>query len=537
MLRKKMLNGLRSAVALAIGLASVMALNACSDVEKVSVPSAPDGIGVFDNLDSVAVDVETGVIELPQGMDSLVVSSLASLGGKHFFIALDDDPVDPAFDWDNPLKPGSVISLKDNKDVRVVALDDNYRVVKIWTISKPEEDAVESSSSEEKIESSSSEEVVESSSSDEGGSSSDEETVSSSSVEESSSSETSEEPSSSASVEISSSSEETSSSSTEDMAESSSSETMSSSSTELESSSSEVEESSSSETIEASSSSEMVVSSSSVEPESSSSEVEESSSSKTVESSSSSEAIVSSSSEMLDNPQLPGSDFSSWDKSFWGSTSDAMAKEDWNTAIHLYSGANLNENGSSITLTSQVVYGSGVGKKLAGGFYFAGEYSGTSCDDIYNADGGYPGLESSNLTGKMNFGRPFTARPKSFDVTYSYKHVAGKDDSHPQMSLIYVMLVSADNKVVASGMITDTESVENVTRNVELQYGHAPEILISETFAVQKGLTQGDGTEDVATIHVMFASSAHAHVASNGSSSWRGGDGSQLTLENFKLNY
>ena len=68
----------------------------------------------------------------------------------------------------------------------------------------------------------------------------------------------------------------------------------------------------------------------------------------------------------------------------------------------------------------------------------------------------------------------------------------------------------------------------------------AEEVLFSsksETFAVQKGLTQGDGTEDVATIHVMFASSAHAHVASNGSSRWRGGDGSQLTLENFKLNY
>ncbi|MCQ2107861.1 MAG: PCMD domain-containing protein [Fibrobacter sp.] len=514
-------------------LASLGFVAGCGDEGTTAKPIDSESVELFESAE-FSVDVKNHEVSLPGAVDSLVVGSLDVLGGAKYFVATDDDPVDPSFDWDEELVPGSVIKFADTNSVRIVVLDDENRTIAVWTISYPvdekssssakedssssKEDDEVSSSSEEAVESSSSEEVVESSSSEE--------------IIESSSSETVDESSSSVEpVEESSSSEIIPSSSSEETVESSSSEEI-------------VESSSSEEVVESSSSEEVVVSSSSEEP------VVESSSSEPVVSSSSEEPVVSSSSEMpvvessssteevvVEGPQLPGTHFDSWDRSFWGSTSDAMAKDEWNAAIHLYSGANLKENGSSITLTSQVVYGSAVGQKLAGGFYFTGEYTGTTCDDIYNADGGYPGLESSNLTKKMNFGRPFTARPKSFDVTYAYDHVAGKDKSHPQMDLIYVMLVSADNKVIASGMITDTESVALTTKRVELQYGYAPKNLIDGTFAVQSGLTLGDGTEEVATIHVMFASSAHAHVAANGSSNWRGGKGSQLTIDEFKLNY
>lgn len=441
-------------------LASLGLVTGCEETGAKVSPDETESVEIFESVD-VTVDAKNHEITLSGAVDSLVVGSLEALGGSKYFIATDDDPVDPSFDWDEELKEGSVIKFGDNNEVRIVVLDDENRTIAVWTVSFPEE---KSSSSKDKSSSSFSEAA--------------DEEVSSSSAEEEDESSSSEEP---------------------------------------------VEESSNSEEI--------------VESSSSSEESVESSSSEEVVESSSSEEMVESSSSAANEPQLPGTSFDSWDKSFWGSTSDAMAKDEWNTAIHLYSGANLKENGSSITLTSQVVYGSAVGQKLAGGFYFTGEYTGTTCDDIYNADGGYPGLESSNLTKKMNFGRPFTARPKSFDVTYAYNHVAGRDKSHPQMDLIYVMLVSADNKVVASGMITDTESVALTTKRVELQYGYAPEKLLDGTFAVQRGMVLGDGTEEVATIHVMFASSAHAHVAANGSSNWRGGEGSQLIIDEFKLNY
>lgn len=478
-------------------LASLGLVTGCEETGAKVSPDETEFVEIFESVD-VTVDAKNHEITLSGAVDSLVVGSLEALGGSKYFIATDDDPVDPSFDWDEELKEGSVIKFGDNNEVRIVVLDDENRTIAVWTVSFPEE---KSSSSKDKSSSSFSEAA--------------DDEVSSSSAEEEDESSSSEEP-----VEESSNSEETvESSSSEEVVESSSSVA--------------VEESSSSEEpVEESSSSEEIVESSS-----SSEESVESSSSEEVVESSSSEEMVESSSSAANEPQLPGSSFDSWDKTFWGSTSDAMAKDEWNTAIHLYSGANLKENGSSITLTSQVVYGSAVGQKLAGGFYFTGEYTGTTCDDIYNADGGYPGLESSNLTKKMNFGRPFTARPKSFDVTYAYNHVAGRDKSHPQMDLIYVMLVSADNKVVASGMITDTESVALTTKRVELQYGYAPEKLLDGTFAVQRGMVLGDGTEEVATIHVMFASSAHAHVAANGSSNWRGGEGSQLTIDEFKLNY
>lgn len=543
MLKKMMMNGIRVMGMLVIGASSVLALNACSDVEKPSVPPVPDGTGVFDNLDSVVVDVETGVIELPEGTDSLVISSLASLGGTYFFIATDDDPEDPSFDWENPLDSGSVISLKDNKDVRVVALDKNYRVIKIWTIAKPE-DVVEESSSSEDVESSSSK--AESSSSE---------------IVESSSSESAEGSSSSENVEESSSSAAASSSS---IAVSSSSEGFVSSSSIVESSSG-IEVSSSS--VDVSSSSAVIVSSSSVVPSSSSqkvssssekisssSEVVSSSSEETV--SSSSEAVLSSSSEDVvessssvetEGPQLPGSDFSGWDKSFWGSTSDAMAMEKTTAAIKFKSSANAEFSDSKMTLTTREIEGSFIrvegSWKMAGGFYFAGTFVDTDIVHLYqwNYTSGTPDASyASDISQGMSFGQPFSARPVSFEVTFAYSHVANTNKKFPQQGLIYVALVSSDNKIVAAGSIVKTKSSDMATETIELEYG-SDAGLISAEYAGVSDLTVGSGNETVASIRVMFASSAYAFVVDGGalgnSGKYRGGENSKLIVDNFKLNY
>ncbi len=435
----KRLNRVRWFGMLVIGLA--FALTSCTEADKASQPSNPDANGAFDDMDSVSVDVESGVIELPEGMDSLVVSSLASLGGTYLFIAMDDDPVDPSFDWDKPLEEGSVISLKEDGEIRVVALDENYRVVKIWTIVKPEEKTVSSSSSSE-AESSSSEKI------------------------ESSSSEKASEP---------------------------------------------AEESSSSEA------------------ESSSSEVASSSSEAAVESSSSVE---------VNEPQLPGSDFTSWDKSFWGSTSDAMATSASASGVTMKAAANAEFESSKLTLTSRVIGGTAVlitaGHKLATGVYFAGSFEGEDCNSLYNANGDYPGLENSDFSAGMNMGQPFTGRPTSFDVSFAYEHVDGSNKDFPQKGLIYVILASADHKVVATGALILESSVAMTTQNVVLSYGKDPEDLLNSGFAIPAGLELGDGTEDVATVYVMFASSAYAHVAAT---NYRGGEGSQLILDDFKFNY
>ncbi len=517
-------------------LASLGLMAGCEKTDaKVSSPET-EAAEIFESVD-VTVDVKNREITLSGAVDSLVVGSLESLGGSKYFIATDDDPVDPDFDWDAELKEGSVIKFGDGNVVRIVVLDDENRTVAVWVISYPVEQPSEEKSSssskkdDDESESSSSEEVEDDSSSSEAA----DDEVSSSSAEEEDESSSSEEP-----VEESSSSEETAE-------ESSSSE-------EAESSSSEepvVESSSSEEVAESSSSEEVVVSSSSeqVEPESSSSSEEsvESSSSEEVVESSSSEEMVESSSSAANEPQLPGTSFDSWDKSFWGSTSDAMATTKTSFAIKLQSSANATFSDSKMTLTSKVVGGSFIGIegswKLAGGFYFAGSYSGTTALDIYEQgySGGTPDdTYASDLSKDMTFGRPFSARPVSFDVTYSYKHVAGKNSTYPQQGLIYVVLVSDDNKIVAAGSIIKTASSELTKETVELQYG-SDAGLLGKSFAGVKNLELGTGKEDVASIRVMFASSAYAFVADGGilgkDGLYRGGEGSQLTIDEFKLNY
>lgn len=447
---------------------------ACSGETEPQV-AAPDLSELFENVDDAEIDVESRSIVLPAGTSSFKVDNIAALGGNKCYLALDDDPVDPEIDWDNPVSTGTELEIGE-EGLRLVVLDDANRVVAVWTVSLPE---VESSSS-----------VAPSSSSAEPKSSSDAEKVSSSS-------------------------EKVESSSSEKPAESSSSVTP---------------QSSSSETSV----------SSSVTPQPSSSETSVSSSAE------SSSSVAESSSSEREEPQLPGSDFSARND-FWATTSDAMATKKTSAAITVSSEANLAFDGGMATITTREVGGAFTiipgSWKMAGGFYFAGSYAGETALDIYEqgSDGGTPSTDCSDITADMTFGKPFTARPTAFTVKYSYSHVANKSTDYPQKSLVYVMLVGKNGKVVATGAFSDEASVEMKSRTVELSYGKDPFGLLSGGYPVAEGLSLGTGEEDVTSIHVMFASSAYAHVVCGGtagnSGKYRGGENSALVLDDFKLIY
>lgn len=433
---------------------------ACSGETETQV-AAPDLSELFENVDDAEIDVESRSIVLPAGTSSFKVDNIAALGGNKCYLALDDDPVDPEIDWDNPVSTGTELEIGE-EGLRLVVLDDANRVIAVWTVSLPEE---ESSSS-----------VAPSSSSAEPKSSSDAEKVSSSS-----------------------------------------------------------------EKAESSSSEKPAESSSSVTPQSSSSETSVSSSS--AESSSS---VAESSSCEREEPQLPGSDFSARND-FWATTSDAMATKTSSAAIKVSSEANLEFDGGMATVTTREVEGSFLfidgSWKMAGGFYFAGSYAGETALDIYEqgSDGGTPSTGCSDISKDMTFGKPFTARPTAFTVKYSYSHVANESTDYPQKSLVYVMLVGKNGKVVATGAFSDEASVEMKSRTVELSYGKDPFGLLSGEYPVAEGLSLGTGEEEVTSIHVMFASSAYAHVVCGGlvgnSGKYRGGENSALVLDDFKLIY
>ena len=250
--------------------------------------------------------------------------------------------------------------------------------------------------------------------------------------------------------------------------------------------------------------------------------------------------------------QLPGSDFAKRDDSFWGTTSDAMATEATAKVVANYtfsSTANLWEGDNSITLTSNVIScawaGIGGFKKLATGIYFAGSYSGQNAMNLYDVNyaGGTPSTGESDMSLLMDFGRPFTGRPAAFELTYSYEHVDSKNSEYPQKALAYVILTSEDSKAIAVGALS-LETSESTTATVPLSYGADPEGILSSGYIGTSDLTLGSGNEDVSSIRVVFASSAYAHIVTGGSTilndpanGYRGGEGSSLTLENFRLIY
>ena len=474
--------------------AGAMLLYSCSGEESVVQQPDVDVSELFVGADDADVDFDKKTIVLPEKTESLKFDNLAVLGGEKCYLALDDDPIDPEIDWDSPVKTGKDIDIGD-EGLSIVVLDDESRVVAVWRIEQPEE---KSSSSKAKSSSSSSKAKSSSSS----------EKASSSSKEKSSSS------SSSGAILSGDSHEESSSSSSSGVILSGDSR----------------EESSSS------SSSDVILSDDSHEESSSSS------SNENAESSSSSSAESSSS---IVEVQLPGSDFTSRND-FWATTSDAMATKKTAALITISSQANLSFDGGAATVSTQEVEGSLLldgSWKMAGGFYFSGSYAGENALDIYQQGytSGTPSTDCSDISKDMTFGKSFTARPTAFTVKYSYNHVANKSSEYPQKSLVYVMLVGKGGKVVATGAFSDDASVDMKTRTVKLSYGKDPFGLLSGEYPVAEGLSLGKGDEDVTSIHVMFASSAYAHIVCGGtagnSGKYRGGKGSALTLDDFKLEY
>ena len=455
-----------------LALCTAAGMFVCCDGGNTDVVTPnTDLSGLFENNKGIESDFESGIIEVPAGVDSLVIEDASSLGGAQCYLSLDDDIVDPEIDWDSPVEDGTVLDLANSDFVNIVVLDDENQIVKVWQIVQREgKSSAKSSSSSEK--------------------------ASSSSKEKSSSSD---KPKSSSS-EASSSSEEAPESSAE---ESSSSEEPASSSEEVESSSSDAPESSSSEEV------------------------------------SSSSTVV--------EVQLPGSDFSSRND-FWATTSDAMATKKTAALITISSQANLSFDDGMATVTTREVEGSLLfdgSWKMASGFYFSGSYVGESALDIYEQgyESGTPSTSCSDISKDMTFGKPFTARPVAFELKYSYNHVSNKSTDYPQKSLVYVMLVGKGGKVVATGAFSDETSVEMSTRTVKLSYGKDPFGLLDGEYPVAEGLTLGKGTEDVTSIHVMFASSAYAHVVCGGTlleggdKKYRGAENASLVLDNFKLIY
>jgi len=491
-------------------LAASLLLCGCDEDVFPATP-VPEEESLFENS-SVELDSKNSMIELPRDVDSLIVASLSELGGSKYYLALDGDLVDPEIDWDHPLSSGSVIKAGEKGFANIVVMDESDRVVGVWQIKVPE---VKSSSSSEVAKSSDSESAESSSS----------ESVESSAVAESSSS--------------------------GEIVESSADVVESSSANESVESAGSSESAASSAVAESSSSEDAVESSAVTAAESSSDAVVESSSSEVLASSSSVEAASSSleaSSSSAEGPQLPGTDFTKRDNSFWATTSDIMAESKTAATVKFASSANLEFEGGKATLTTREIVGSWIGVsgawKVAGGFYFAGTFEDTDIVHLYqwNYTSGTPNAAyASDISQGMTFGRPFTARPTSFEIKYSYEHVDNTSDDYPQKSLVYVMLVSAKKKVVACGMLSDASSVSNKTKTVNLNYGRDPSGLLTGGYPIADGLTLGDGTEEVASIHVMFASSAYAHVVAGGAAGTgdkqRGGKDAKLILDNFKLNY
>ncbi len=488
-------------------------------------------------VDSLDTDAKVVYVKPAKGwLDSLVIDSLALPGSSSLYLAADDDLVDPALG--EKLVPGTVISTKDTNQFSIVALDSYNRIAGVWLVVWKLPETPKSSDSK----------------------------VASSGDAKSSSSETADSAGSSETGSSLDSSAGTSSGSSSDSSSGESGTSGGSSeSAGGESSSSEENDSSSSEAAQpqAVKLPDLNVDGGTVTVEGSKVYVEmpygsDLSSIQLIPLDTTNNLIRPVEMEFEDadgnvgtysvvaGVQLPGSDFSARND-FWATTSDAMATKKSSAAITVSSSANLEFNGGMATITTREVEGSFLfidgSWKMAGGFYFSGEYTGQTALDIYEqgSDGGTPSTGDSYIAKDMTFGKPFTARPTAFEIKYSYNHVANSSANYPQKSLVYVMLVGENGKVVATGALSDNANAGMAERTVQLSYGADPFGLLSGGYAIADGLTLGTGDEDVISIHVMFASSAYAHVVAGGtagnSGKYRGGENSSLTLDDFKLIY
>lgn len=476
--------------------------------------------------------------------DSLVIDSLALPGSSALYLAADDDLVDPALG--EKLVPGTVISTKDTNQFSIVALDSYNRIVGVWLVVWKLPETPKSSNSSN-------------------GSSGASNPVSSVSENSSSSGVNPESSGELSSPSSESSPKSSTGSSPEDVPESSTSVDPDSSSSSAEAGSSEDLSSSSAtpvpqtvklEDLDVVNGRNMSLSGSKIYVEmpygADLSKVQlipldtTNDLRRPLEMEFEDDEGNVATYTVVAGVQLPGSDFGARND-FWATTSDAMATSARVNLITNYSSkANLVFKSQSESLYAELTTVS-VSKgilawKMAGGFYYAGYFSGTDCSYIYKATNDSDG-DPADFSQYMSHGQQFTARPSAFEIRYKYVHEKNSNETYPQRALIYVVLVSADNRIVASGVITESSSVDDWTsQTVNLDYGSDNGLLSAGYTGFSDLAGVGSGDEDVASIRVMFASSAFAYVADGGNAvvmngKFRGGENSQLLLDDFKLIY
>ncbi|MCQ2060634.1 MAG: PCMD domain-containing protein [Fibrobacter sp.] len=492
----------------------LIALVACDSGSEVApnvdlFPNQLD-LGGF-TVDSLDND-NHAIYVTPEGenQDSLTINSVADLlaasNGTKVFLANTTDMEDPDIvNWDAPLQDGSRISVKDASSIAIVILDDKNRVVAVWEIKMPVVEEASSSSQELKVSS---------------------ETASSSSVLPA--------VSSSSKEDISSSSYESSSSEnlTQNIALGDFKVGVENSTISIENSKIYVEVPYGTD-----------LTAIKVLPMNTVADLTRPVEMEFVDASGALQTYS-----VVAGMQLPGSDFNARVDSIWATTSDAMGTvSDDIYKIGMFvdkveSKKNMFLSNGKLTVSSELVNASFIGivggKKLAGGFYYTGTYpKSNSAVHIYERGytSGTPGTDASDISLDMTFGKKFAARPASFHVKYDYVHKKNENDT--QMGLIYVVLLAEDNKtIVASGAVKMTAD-ESKEKEIDLVYDGSDSGLISSGYVGTGDLAHGDGTNEVAYIRVMFASSARAHVVVSGESDYLGGEGSSLTIEQFRLNY
>lgn len=163
-----------------------------------------------------------------------------------------------------------------------------------------------------------------------------------------------------------------------------------------------------------------------------------------------------------------------------------------------------------------------VGQRIAAGTIFTGKFV----------------LDIANPLNSAKFGIPFTGRPVSFTVSYTYApgspyrngqgQILTKNDSCD----IYMLLENRENnqvKRIATGWFRNTDKVDAYKEiTIPLIYGQLPQG--SPVYMYPVNGSFGTGSEPVTHISFVAASSAYGAL-------FEGGVNTRLVINNIKLNY
>jgi Putative carbohydrate metabolism domain len=163
-----------------------------------------------------------------------------------------------------------------------------------------------------------------------------------------------------------------------------------------------------------------------------------------------------------------------------------------------------------------------VGQRMAAGTIFTGKFI----------------LDVANPLNSAKFGIPFTGRPVSFTVSYTYApgspyrngqgQILTKNDSCD----IYMLLENRENnqvKRIATGWFRSTDNVDTYKEiTIPLTYGAIPQG--SPVYKYPVNGSFGTGSEPVTHISFVAASSAYGAY-------FEGGVNTRLVINNVKLNY